>query len=248
MNFDFDQDVWGLWERIHNIFHAGLKASLKVMASGDPDGTRKIVLDCLGRLGEIGYLDLGMEKERNSSVLVSAQEMLAHQDASLFLTVEVSARLFGRLLSRYGGDRLKAAILGDLKKGGLIGTIALSEKGMNIEGHPLETAGHPDGDGFRVTGRKETVINAPIADWIAVAGKVGDAQAVFLIQKENQGLSLGSNITKLGYEGVSASSLVLENCFVPSDRVIGPFDHDGLLQDVRLWEDQIRSSRPPRWA
>jgi alkylation response protein AidB-like acyl-CoA dehydrogenase len=239
MNFDFDQKVWGLWENIQNIFDNELKASLKAMKSEDPDSTRKIVLQCLRRLGEIGYLELGMEGERNSSILVSAQEILAKQDASLFLSVEVSTRIFGRLLARYGGDQLKSAILGDIKKGSIIGTVALSENGTNIEGHPFQTAGHSDGDGFRVTGRKEAVINAPTADWIAVAGNLGEAHAVFLVQSKNEGLSIGSNISKLGYDGVSTSSITLENCFIPSDYVIGPFDQVRTFQDLRLWEDQV---------
>ena len=239
MNFDFDQKVWELWEAIHNIFDAELKTSLEVMGSGDPDGTRKIVLECLRRLGEIGYLDLGMEKDRNSSILVSAQEICAYQDACLFLSVEITARIFGRLLARYGGDQIKSAVLEDLKKGSIIGTVALSENGMNIEGHPLETVGHPDGDGFRIAGRKDTVINASIADWIAVAGKVGDAPAFFLVQKGDEGVTVGEQISKLGYNGVSTSSLKLENCFVPPDHVIGPFDHGRAFQDIRLWEDQV---------
>jgi alkylation response protein AidB-like acyl-CoA dehydrogenase len=239
MNFDFDQKVWELWGDISNIFDAELKASLKAMDSGDPDNMRKIVLECLRRLGEIGYLDLGMEKGRYSSILVSAQEICASQDASLFLSVEVSARIFGRLLARYGGDQMKSAILEDLKKGSIIGTVALSENGMNIDGHPFETVGRSDGDGLRVSGRKDTVISASIADWIAVAGKVGDASAFFLLQKGNEGVTVGEEISKLGYDGVSTPSLKLENCFVPSDHVIGPFDHEKAIKDVRLWEDQV---------
>ena len=239
MNYDFDQDVWGLWEGIRNLFDDELKASLKDMGAKDPADIRITVRDCLKRLGEVGYLDLGLEGARNSSILVSAEEVLAQQDASLFLTVEISTRIFGRLLARYGDDHLRATILQDLKEGRIIGTVALSEKGMKIEGHLLETGGHPQGDGFRVTGRKEMVINAPIADWMAVAGMVGETPAFFLLQDESGGLERGPRVRTLGYEGVTASSLVLENCFVPSGQIIGPFDHDRAVQDVRMWEDQV---------
>ncbi|MFC1883514.1 acyl-CoA dehydrogenase family protein [Thermodesulfobacteriota bacterium] len=239
MNFDFDQKVWEFWEEIENIFDDELKASLKEMESGGPDSGKGIVLECLQRLGEIGYLDLGLKEARNSSILVSAQEILAIQDASLFLSIEVSTRIFGRLISKYGGDQSKSEILEGLKKGRIIGTVAQSEKGTNLEGHPIETVGRHDGEGFRVSGRKDAVINAFIADWIAVTGRVGDDPAFFLVQRDDQGLTVGPGISKLGYNNVSTSSLVLNNCFVPSDHVIGPFDNDRTLKEVRLWEDQV---------
>ena len=222
MNYDFDHEVWGLWEGIKSLFDKELKASLKLLETEDTDGVRNVVLECL-----------------NSSILVSAQEILALQDASLFLSVEVSTRIFGRLLGRFGGDQLKSTLLQDIREGNIIGTVALSEKGMNIEGHPFETAGKRDGDGYRVMGKKDLVMSAAMTDWIAVAGKIGDTHSFFLVQKDSEGMKIGPRVRKLGYDGVSANSLELKNCFVPSDHVIGPFDHDRAVQDVRLWEDQV---------
>jgi len=239
MNYDFDQKMWGLWEGIKTLFDSELKTSLKMLEAEDPNKARTVVLECLKRLGGIGYLDLGLEDAKNSSILVSAQEILALQDASLFFSVEVSTRIFGRLLSRYANDQLKSTILQDLREGRIIGTVAFSEKGMNIEGHPFETMGIPKGDGYGVSGRKVFVMNAPIADWIAVAGKVGDSSVFFLVQKESEGVKIGPRIRKLGYDGVSATSFVLGNCFVPSEHVIGPFAHERAVHDVRLWEDQV---------
>ena len=239
MNYDFDQEVWGLWEGIKSLFDKELKASLKMLETEDIYEARRVVLECLKRLGEIGYLSLGLEEGKNNSILVSAQEILALQNASLFLNVEVSTRIFGRLLGEYGSDQLKSNLFQDLREGNIIGTVALSEKGMNIEGHPFDTIGHPDGDGYRVTGRKDFVLNAAITDWIAVAGKIGEAQAFFLVPKDSKGVKIGPRVQKLGYDGVSANSLEFKNCFVPSDHVIGPFDHDRAVHDVRLWEDQV---------
>jgi len=85
-----------------------------------------------------------------------------------------------------------------LKKGRLIGAVALSEGGMNIENDPLRTDGERVGESFFVNGEKNHVVNAPIADWIAVAGKVEENIVFFVIKKDTEGLSIGQRISTMG--------------------------------------------------
>jgi len=66
--------------------------------------------------------------------------------------VEVSIRLFGRLISVYGKPDQKAALLPDIQQGKLIGAVGLSETGMNIES-PLETLAVPAQPDFLVSGK-----------------------------------------------------------------------------------------------
>jgi len=194
-------------------------------------------------LGQTGYLNLGLENGLNSFRLIAAQECLARISPSLFLTVEVTARIFGRLIAVYGSPDQKAEIVPAVTEGRLIGAVALSEKGMSIENSPLDTTGVIDDDGFQVSGSKIHVVNAPVADWIAVAGKVSgktnESIAFFLINNESKGLSLGKRNAMLGYNGTATSSISLDNCPAPSTHTIGPFEGSEPLKTVRMWEDQI---------
>lgn len=200
---------------------------------------RIVVLKYLKTLGQVGYLTLGLENGKNTVRLVAAQESMATISPSLFLSVEVNARIFGRLIAVYGTADQKSQFLPDLKEGRLIGAVALSEGGMNIENNPLNTAGVQVGDGFLVNGGKNHVVNAPIADWIAIAGKVGENIAFFLIKKGSEGLSIGQRLSTLGYNGTAISTISLENCPALSKHVIGPFEGEEPLKTIRTWEDQI---------
>jgi len=239
MDFDYSETERDLCEKVKGVFDTDSKASLAKLESGDDDVIRIVVSKYLKTLGQVGYLTLGLENGKDTVSLVAAQESLATISPSLFLSVEVNARVFGRLIAVYGTSEQKSQFLPGVKEGELIGTVALSEGGMNIENNPLNTAGVQVGDGFLITGDKNHVVNAPIADWIAIAGKVKENIVFFLIKKGSEGLSIGQRLSTLGYNGTAISTISLENCSAPSKYVIGPFEGEEPLKTIRTWEDQI---------
>jgi len=239
MNFDFRETERDLCEKVKGVFDTDSEASFAKLESGDDEEIRIVVSKYLKTLGKVGYLTLGLENGKDTVGLVAAQESLATISPSLFLSVDVSARIFGRLIAVYGTADQKSQFLPDLKKGRVIGAVALSEGGMNIENNPLNTAGVPVGDSFLVNGEKNHVVNAPIADWIAIAGKVKENIVFFLIKKGSEGLSIGQRLSTLGYNGTAISAISLENCPAPSKYVIGPFEGEEPLKTIRTWEDQI---------
>ncbi len=83
------------------------------------------------------------------------------------------------------------------------------------------------------------MVNAPIADWIAVAGKTNDRLGFFLLKAGAEGLSVGRRLRTLGYDGVTFSPLSLQNCPVSSGSCLGPFEDDEPLRKARSWEDEI---------
>jgi alkylation response protein AidB-like acyl-CoA dehydrogenase len=239
MNFDFKDNEVALQEKLKELFDPDSRSALRQLEGGDTRKIRDLVLQWLVKLGQAGYLALGLENGKSSMRILAAQETLATISPSLFLSVEVSARIFGRLVASFGTTEQKNEILPALKEGQLIGAVALSEGGMSIGNHPLNTAGISMDGGFQVDGAKGHVVNAPIADWIAVAGNRGDDIVLFLTKKDADGLSIGQRLSTLGYNGTTISPISLENCVVSSKYVIGPFKEGDLLKTLRMWEDQI---------
>jgi len=239
MNFDFDETERALCEKIKGLFDPESRAALANLENGDAEEIREATLKWLRILGQAGYLTLGLDDGKNSVTLTAAQEGLATISPSLFLTVEVAVRIFGRLVAVYGTPDQKDDIIPSLKEGRLIGAMALSERGMNIVNDPLYTSGVRDDNGFRVSGLKSYVVNGPIADWIAVAAKTGEGVAFFLIKQGSEGLSTDQRLSTLGYNGTAISAITLENCPVSSVCIIGPFEGEEHLTTVRTWEDQI---------
>jgi len=239
LDFDYSETQRDLSEKVKGVFDTDSEASFAKLESGDDDVIRIEVSKYLKTLGQVGYLTLGLENGKDTVGLVAAQESLATISPSLFLSVEVNARIFGRLIAVYGTADQKRKFLPGLKKGRVIGAVALSEGGMNIENNPLYTAGVPFDDGFLVTGEKNYVVNASIADWIAIAGKVKENIVFFLIKKGSEGLSIGQRLSTLGYNGTAISAISLENCPALSKYVIGPFEGEEPLKTIRTWENQI---------
>ena len=238
MNFDFNHSEMAFRERLKKLFDSDSETTLGQLEGGDTLQIRNLVLHFSQMLAETGYLSLGLENGKESLNLLVAQESLATISPSLFLSVEMSARIFGRLVKTYGNPEQKKEILPALKEGRLIGSLALSEEGMSIENNPFHTIGIPVEDTILVSGSKNHVVNAPIADWIAVAGTMENRVVFFLMEKETEGLAIGQRLSTLGYNGVTISAISLEDCPVPSKHLVGPLEEENPLKTVRTWEDQ----------
>jgi alkylation response protein AidB-like acyl-CoA dehydrogenase len=113
---------------------------------------------------------------------------------------------------------------------------------MNIDNDPINTTGVSSSNGFQVSGSKGHVVNALVSDWIAIAGKIEENPAFFLMKNDSEGLSIAEKSTMLGYNGAATSSVSLEDCPVSSKYVIGPFEGREPLMTVRMWEDQVLTS------
>jgi alkylation response protein AidB-like acyl-CoA dehydrogenase len=239
MNFDHSATEEELRQRIQELLERGGLADPDFRHSGDTPQLRSSLLARFKRVGEAGYLSLGVDDGKNSPGLIAAREPLAAVAPSLFLAAEVSARLFGRLLSVYGRASQKGEILPDIKSGSLIGAVGLAETGMSVENNPFHTKGVAEGEGFRVSGSKAHVVNGPLADLIAVAGECDGGIAFFMVRSGTRGLSIGERLNTLGYNGVAISPLSLQGCFVPAASVIGPFPGTEAIRALRAWEDEI---------
>ncbi|HEX9909409.1 MAG TPA: acyl-CoA dehydrogenase family protein, partial [Desulfatiglandales bacterium] len=163
MNFDFGEKENTLLSNLSALFGREATESLKRLETRDIRQARESILEWIKRLGQAGYFDLGLEDGKNSVALVASRETVAAFAPSLFLSVEVSVRLVGRLIALYGTPHQKAELLSAVKEGGLIGAVGLSETGMNLE-HPLETLAVSGKHDFLVSGEKCHVVNAPVAD------------------------------------------------------------------------------------
>jgi alkylation response protein AidB-like acyl-CoA dehydrogenase len=239
MNFDFVDTDKVLHESVKGCFNEDAKAVLAQIEKGDTDQIRSQVFKWLGRLEQTDYLTLGLDDIKTNVTLTSTQEVLAGISPSLFLSVEVSTRIFGRLIASYGTYEQKDEILPVLKAGRFIGAAALSEDGVGIDSNLPQTRGAPSDDGYCVNGHKGSVVNGPIADWIAVAGKTDGGVAFFLVKKGSQGLTIGERLPTLGCRGTAISNISLDSCSVSSRHVIGPFEEEEHFGNIRMWEDQI---------
>lgn len=242
MNFDFDEKELDLATRLKKAIDQDAEKKVKSLRTGDPLECLNLFMDYLGRLADIGYLGLGLKDGNHSSALVAAQEALATLSPSLFLAVESSTRLFGRLVALYGTSHQKEEILPLLEQGRYVGCVALTESGMSVENQPFETTASSSGKDFTVTGTKDHVINGPMADRIAVITQADEKLLIALVRIESPGVIVGERYAFIGYEGTPVAPVQLDRVTVSAKEVMGPFDPPDILGNLRRWEDQVLTS------
>ena len=124
----------------------------------------------------------------------------------------------------YGTDAQKQKFLPKLATGECIGAYALSEAtsgsdAMNIRARATLS---PDGKHYILNGEKMWISNGGFADLFTVFVKVdGEKFSAFLIEKDTPGLSIGAEEHKLGIRGSSTCPLVLSDCKVPVENLLG---------------------------
>ncbi len=156
---------------------------------------------------------------------VLAVEELSRVDPSVGVLVDVQNTLVVNALLRWGSEAAKATWLPRLASS-TIGAYALSEAGSGSDAFALTTRAREAGDGFVLTGRKLWITNASEADLFIVFATVNpDAGyrgiTAFLVERTDKGFSIGKKEDKLGIRASSTCELLLEDCLVPRDRVLG---------------------------
>ncbi len=239
MNYDFTEKEQALVADVEKV--AGSFAEKAPFEKRDLPAVDARLRDALTALDATGYPGLGYGKHpAGPHVLTAAMEKVAAAAPSLFLGIEMSCRLFGRILATWAqAPGLKDELLGEIAAGKAVGAVALSEAVMNIENQPLETRGVKEDEEVVVTGTKGFVINGPLADWIAVAGTFQERAALFIVEKKTPGLQFGDRQATAGYEGAAICGLTLADCRIPASRVIADLDMRDMLSRLRLWENQI---------
>ncbi len=239
MNYDFSEKEFTFFIELHQLLTQF--ADGKKLDDCDLAASQDHVRQVLTLLAGTPYLKLGLDPVEGFNGLVTltgAWEVLAHISPSLYLAVETSTRVFGRMIAVWGNDAQKKKWLQGITSGAILGAVGLSEETLNVDNAALTTVGVPHGDRTEITGKKQYVVNAPVADWIAVAGNMQDKPAVFIVDKKTPGLIIGERIATLGYGGTAISSIELRQCAIPSENIIFPHSSH-MLETIRLWENQI---------
>ena len=155
-----------------------------------------------------------------------AIEAVARASATLAVILTVSNSLVAEVLLRFGSDAQRARWLHPLATGELVGVFALSEENAGTDAANQETAATPEGDGWRLAGRKVWVANAEAAAIGIVfaatqPGLRGRGISAFLLPLDREGIRREPGPDSLGVRGLGCMDLVLDGVRVDRADVIG---------------------------
>ncbi|HEX6999453.1 MAG TPA: acyl-CoA dehydrogenase family protein [Gammaproteobacteria bacterium] len=156
---------------------------------------------------------------------VLAVEALSQVDASVGVLVDVHNTLCVSALLRWGSPAQQQRYLPRLASGA-VGAYALSEAGAGSDAFALATRAVERSGELRLTGRKLWTTNATEADVFIVFATV-DPDAghrgitAFIVERGFEGFTVGRKEDKLGIRASSTCELLLDDCRVPAENVLG---------------------------
>ena len=156
---------------------------------------------------------------------ILAIEELSRVDASAGVIVDVQNTLVNNAILRWGSEEQKKNYLPRLASE-WVGAYALSEANSGSDAFSLSARAQRRNDKFVLNGRKLWTTNgAEAALYIVFANadpeKGYKGITAFLVERDFQGFSVGKKEDKLGIRASSTCELILEDCEVPQDNVLG---------------------------
>jgi butyryl-CoA dehydrogenase len=124
----------------------------------------------------------------------------------------------------FGTEEQKKKYLPRLAAGEIVGAYALSEasSGSDALNCRARATLSPDGKHYILNGEKMWITNAGFADLFTVFAKVdGEKFTAFLVEKEFPGFSIGAEEHKMGIRGSSTCPIILNDCKVPAENLLG---------------------------
>ena len=195
-----------------------------------------VVRDLLKKAGELGLSGVeipeaygGLEMDKVTAAVIA--DRIAKYAG--FATTWGGHTGIGTLpIVYFGTDEQKKKYLPRLASGEMVGAYALSEAtsgsdALNCRARATLTA---DGKHYVLNGEKMWITNAGFADLFTVFAKVdGEKFSAFLVERTFPGFSVGAEEHKMGIRGSSTCPIILNDCQVPAENLLGELGKGHLI-------------------
>lgn len=133
----------------------------------------------------------------------------------------------GQVLVGFGTEEQKAHWLEGIASGDVVASFALTEPGAGSNPSGLLTRAVRDGDHWVISGQKQYITNAPVADLFIAFARTRPADAdgagiaVFLVPADAEGVEVGAKDAKMGQEGAWTADVNFNDVRVPDTALVG---------------------------
>jgi alkylation response protein AidB-like acyl-CoA dehydrogenase len=179
---------------------------------------------------DLGLMGIETPEEYNGAgagffTAILAVEELSRVDPSVGVLVDVQNTLVNNALLRWGNDEQKKKYLSQLATA-RVGAYALSEANSGSDAFALQTRAVDNGDHFLLNGRKLWITNGLEAEIFIVFANANPEAGyrgitAFIVEKSFDGFSVGKKENKLGIRASSTTEIILDDCRVPKENVLG---------------------------
>ena len=190
------------------------------------------------KMAELGMLGIYFPKEyggAGADVLsyVMAVEELSKVCGTTGVILSAHTSLCCAPIYENGTPEQKAKYLPKLCKGEWLGAFGLTEPGAGTDAQGQQTTAVLDesGENWVLNGSKIFITNAGYANVFiifAITGEKLDKRgrkskeiSAFIVERTDPGFSVGKHEKKMGIRGSSTCELIMEDCIIPKDRLLG---------------------------
>jgi alkylation response protein AidB-like acyl-CoA dehydrogenase len=227
-----------------------LRRSVREFAEGEIaphvmewDEASRFPSEIMPKLGEMGLLGVIFPEEYGGAGLgyieyVIAIEELSRVDGSVGIIVAAHNSLCSNHIYKFGSDEQKKKYLAPLVQGKQIGAWSLTEPEAGSDAAGTRTTAVRDAKGWVLNGSKTFCTNGHYAD-IAVVMAVTDRSknshgiSAFIVEKGTPGFKPGKKENKLGLRASDTSELILSDCRIPAENLLGA-EGDGFIGSLKI--------------
>lgn len=195
------------------------------------DEEEKFPLETVKKLGRYGMMGIPFPKEYggaggDSLAYVMAVEELSKVCGTTGVVVSAHTSLCCSPIYEFGTESQKRKYLPKLLGGEYIGAFGLTEPGAGTDAAGQQTKAVLDGDHWVLNGTKIFITNAGHADIFIIFAMTDKSLgtrgiSAFIVERTFEGFRVGKEEKKMGIRGSSTCELIMENCIVPKENLLG---------------------------
>ncbi|GAC29528.1 isovaleryl-CoA dehydrogenase [Brumicola pallidula] len=183
------------------------------------------------KFGDMGLLGVTVSEEFGGSDMgylahTVAMEEISRASAGIGLSYGAHSNLCVNQLAKNGTQAQKEKYLPKLVSGEHIGALAMSEPNAGSDVVSMKLKAEKIGDKFILNGNKMWITNGPDAHVFIIYAKT-DVSAgargitAFIVEKGTPGFTQAQKLDKLGMRSSNTCELVLQDCEIPAENIIG---------------------------
>ena len=227
-----------------------LRRSIREFAEGEIaphvmewDEASHFPIEIMPKLAEMGLLGVIFPEQYGGAGLgyieyVIAIEELSRVDGSVGIIVAAHNSLCSNHIFKFGTEVQKQKYLVPLAQGKKIGAWSLTEPEAGSDAGGTRTTAKRDGNHWLINGAKTFTTNGHYAD-ICVAMAVTDKSknshgiSAFIVEKGTAGFQPGKKENKLGLRASDTSEMILSDCRVPQENLLGA-EGEGFIGSLKI--------------
>ncbi len=208
------------------------------------DEQQRFPMEVMKKAGELGFLGIIFPEELGGAgmgyveyVLVVSE--LSKIDPSVGISVAAHNSLCTNHIYKFGNDEQRRRWVTPLASGEKIGAWGLTEPNAGSDAAATQTKAERVDGGWVLNGTKQFITHGSVGD-LCVVMAVTDPNgarahniSAFVVEKGMEGFRPGKKENKLGIRASDTAEVILENCFVPDENMLGE-PGEGFVQALQV--------------